>query len=296
MTISLKPKVQEISLAFNPANKRRFILHKDEKGGDDMSENVSNILKKDASPGEAAFMQFLKEQKVDSDASEALCSAYRLLELSKDSLPGGFQAKLHKSFPEILELFGVPKDMKKDRAEIEKEVKAAVEKDIREAVEKEMKMTKDEEVVVLQKDIEVLQKELQANKDALAVEKDARRSMELRKEIEGFGVPGDIGKMAKDVLDAEKANPELGERILASFKEMGTAFKASSDMFKEFGSSGAGEDTNSVSSKISKLVKDKMIANADLQELEARRLVMKENPALYSEYNKDHFRRIREAS
>jgi len=296
MTISIKPTVQEVSLAFNPANRRKFILHKDEEGGEEMSENVMSILKKDASTEEAAFMDFLKEQKVDAETSAALSSAYRLLEISKDSLPKDFAAKLQKDFPAISNFFAVPKDMKKEREEIEKEVKATLEKEIRTAVEKEMKMTKDEELVVLQKDIEVLQKELNLNKEALAVEKDARRSMELQKEIEGFGIPGDLNKLAKDVLDAEKVNPELGGRILASYKEMGTAFKASSDMFKEFGSSGPGEDADSVSGKINKLVKDKILAKEGLTELEARREVMKENPALYAEYNKEHYRRIREAS
>jgi len=300
MVMRIKPMVQEISLAFNPANKRKFILHKDVKGGKVMPKFAISVLEKEElATDEAAFAKFLKTQKLDKDTTEAVCGAYRLLALSKDKLPEAFVPELHKSFPSMAKMFVVQKDEKgekKVRAALEKELRIVLEKEIRVVVEKEMNMSKDEKVVALQKDIETLQKDLVDNKKALVVEKDARRLIELRKEIGDFGVPGDLDKLAKDVLDIEKASPDLAKRSLASYKEMGTSFKASNDIFKEFGSSGQGEDETAADGQITKLVKDKMAANTDLQELEARREVMKENPSLYAEYNKEHYRRAREAS
>jgi len=300
MVMRIKPRVQEISLAFNPANKRKFILHKDVKGGNVMPKFAISVLEKEElATDEAAFAKFLKDQKLDKDTAEAVCGAYRLLALSKDKLPETFMPELRKSFPSMVKLFVVQKDEKgekKVRAAIEKELKVSLEKEIRIAVEKEMNMTKDEEVKTLQKDLETLQKESEETKKLLVVEKDARRLMELRKEIEGFGVPGDLDKLAKDVLVAENTSPELGARFLESYKEMGTSFKASNDIFKELGSSGSGVNEDEFAGKVTKLVKDKMTANADLLEIDARREVMKENPSMYAEYNKEHYRRIREAS
>jgi len=296
MVMRIKPRVQEISLAFNPANKRKFILHKDEKGGNIMPKFAIELLEKDElAVDEAAFAKFLKGQKLDKDTAEAVCGAYRLLALSKDKMPENFAQAFHKSFPAVAEMFVVHENDKKARASIEKELRDSLEKEIRGVIEKEFSMSKDEEVKTMQKDLELLQKESEETKRLLVVEKDARRLIELRGQIGDFGVPGDLDKLAKDVLAAEKSNPELGARFLESYKEMGTSFKASSDLFKEIGSSGGGIEDNPTASRISKLVKDKMVGSPGMLEIDAMRAVMKENPSLYAEYSKDHYRRIREA-
>jgi len=299
MPTRIKPHVQEISLAFNPANKRKFILHKDKKGENDMPKYAISVLEKDElATGEVAFAKFLKDQKLDKDTAEAVCGAYRLLDLSKDKLPKDFVPKLHKSFPAMTKLFVVEKDADegKIRTAVEKELRVSIEKDVRTAVEKEMNLTKDEEVKTLQKDLDTLRKESEETKELLVVEKDARRFIELQKEIGNFGIPGDLDKLAKDALAIEKKDPDLGKRVLESYKEMGTSLQATSELFKELGSSGQGLEESSNDGKVAKLVKDKMAAKTDLSEVDAKREVMAENPALYAEYNKDHYRRIREAN
>lgn len=296
MPTRIKPHVQEISLAFNPANKRKFILHKDEKGGNVMPKFAISVLEKDeVLDGEKAFAKFLEKEKLDEDTTDTVLGAYRLMTFSKDQLPENFIAKMHKSFPDVFAPLEVPKDEKELRANVEKDLRVALEKEIRTAVEKEMNMSKDEEVKVLSDALEVLQKESDETKKLLVVEKDARRSIELKKELVDSGVPGDLDKMAKDVLEAEKVNPELGQRFLTSFKDLGTVFKASDVLLKEIGSSGSGEDEDSAYNKMTKIAKDKMAANTDLSRADAFAAAAKENPAMYREYNEEHFRRIREA-
>ena len=300
MPTRIKPHVQEISLAFNPANKRKFILHKDEKGGNVMPKFAISILEKDeATPQEAAFAKFLKDQKLDKDTTDTVLGAYRLISFSKDQLPKSFVTKLHKSFPDVLAPLEVGKDdktLKAEKAKVEKDLRVELEKDIRASVEEEMGMSKDVEVKTLKDLVENLKKESAETKKLLVVEKDTRRLSEIKAELTKSGVPGDLEKMSKDVLDAEKVNPDLGKNFLASYKDLGTAFKASEDMLKEIGSSGEGINEDSAFGQLSKFAKDKMKANEALSQADAWAAAAKENPAVYKEYNADHFKRIRDAN
>ena len=288
MATRIKPKVNEISLAFNPANKRKFILHKEE-GGKAMKYAISILEKDDQVDHEKEFLAFLKDQKLSDETAEALHGVYRLMIMTKDNLPATFAANLHKSFPTISEPF-TPKVDEKAAKKVEKELREKLEKEIQAKVEKEMGMTKDVEIQKLSETVAELQKESDENKKLLIVEKDARRFAELEKEIRSFEVPGDIAKMAKDALDAEKVSPEFGTRIMERFREFGTAFKASGDLFKEFGSSREGEEDSALG-RLKKIVKEKMEKDKDLTETVAFSQAAKDNPELYREYNKEHYKK-----
>jgi len=290
MAIRIKPRVEEISLAFNPANRKKFILHKEE-GGKVMKYAISILEKDDQVADEKEFLAFLKDQKLSDETTEALHGIYRLVVVAKDKLPASFVANLSKSFPILSESF-TPKIDEKTTKKAEKELRVTIEKEIRATVEKEMGMTKDVEIQKLSDTVVALQKESDETKKLLAVEKDARRLAELEKEIKSFEIPGDIAKMTKDALDAEKVSPEFGKRILDSFKEFGTAFKAKDLLFKEFGSSGEGLDEDSALGRLKKIAKEKMEKDKDLTEIVAFSQAAKENPELYREYNKDHFRKV----
>ena len=297
MPIAIKPKVEEISLAFNPANKRKFILHKDEKGGSVMPKFAISVLEKDeAATNEEAFAEFLKDQKLDKDTADVVLGAYRLMTFSKDQLPEKFVSKLHKSFPDVFPSIEVQKDEKALKATIEKDLRVTLEKEIQTSVEKEMGMSKDVEIKTLADMVKNLKKESDATKKLLVVEKDARRLGEIHGVLKKSGVPGDLDKMAKDVLDAEKVNPELGKNFLASYKDLGTTFKASEELFKEIGSSAGGIDADSAQGEMEKLAKDKMKADDSLSQMDAWKQVAQEDPALYGRYNKEHYKKIRDAS
>jgi len=298
MPTRIKPKVEEISLAFNPANKRKFILHKEE-GGKEMKYAISLLSKDDQAANEKEFLVFLKDQKLSKEVEEGMLGAYRLLVMSKDGLPKTFTESLQKSFPAFSEFFG-PKGAEKDvlakmekdlRVTLEKELRVSLDKEIRAAVEKEMGMTKDVEIKNLSVTVAALQKETDETKKLLVVEKDARRLAELVKEITGFGTPGEIAKLAKDVLDVEKTDAELGKRILTSYKESGVAFKTMQKAFDEIGSSGEGIIEGSAHEKLQKLAKDIMAVDKDLTMTAAFAKAAKANPAIYAEYNRDHYKK-----
>jgi len=286
MPTRIKPKVEEISLAFNPANKRKFILHKDEKGGSVMPTNKE------------VFVKFLKDQKFDEDSAKAMLGAYQTLVL-KEKGQEDFVAELYKSFPDAFVHLKLKKDEKGEKAlkaTIEKALRVTLEKEIRTSVEKEMGMSKDVEIKTLTDMVENLKKESDETKKLLVVEKDARRLGEIHDVLKKSGVPGDLDKMAKDVLDAEKVNPELGKNFLTSYKDLGTSFKASEELFKEIGSSADGIDVDSVHGEMEKLAKDKMKADDSLSQMDAWKQVAQEDPALYARYNKEHYKKIRDAS
>jgi hypothetical protein len=290
MPTRIKPKVEEISLAYNPANRRKFIMHKEQEGGEKGMKYAISLLEKDASvEHEVDFLKFLKEQKISEDATEALVGAYRLTVLHKDGLPKTFAASMQKSFPGI---FGTSRSEKEIRKDVEKELRPVLEKEIREAVEKESAMAKDVEVKKLSDELEAMRKDSEETKKQLAIEKDIRRTSELEKEITSYGVVGDIPEMVKTVLAIEKVNPELAKDTMKSYKKMGDAFSAVS-LFKEFGSSRPGEDT--ATGQLQKLVKDKMDKNPNMSEKDAMVAVGRENPKLYRQYNKEHFRKSKDS-
>ena len=268
MATRIIPKVKEISLAFNPANKRKFILHKDEKGGEIMKiEDLKTV---------EDFQAFLKEQKVSDDAAALLTDVFMSSVVQKD-----LKAEIEKEIKAKLE-----KDV---RAAAEKDLREKLEKEIQAKVEKEVGMTKDAEIQKLSETVTALQKETDETKTLLMIEKDARRVTELEKEIKATGVPGDITKMAKDFLEIEKVNPELAKNVMSSYKEFGTAIKAA-EVFKEHGSSGEGA-SGTAYEELRKIAKEEMKKDKDLSELDAFALAARQNPSLYREYNAEHYRR-----
>lgn len=285
----IKPFVQELSLAFNPANQRKFIMHKDDGGGF-MKSVIAFLQKDDPAEKEQEFMKFLKDQGYENQ--EIGTAIYRLVASEKESFPENFTAALAK---ELLGIEAGP-DAEQLKKDLEKELRETLSKEIRMEVEKEMKMTKDEEVKTLSDKVEALTKDLADTNTILATsnenlekERDARRLSELRKDIDDAKVPGDHAKLAKMAMQAEKLDPAFAKDFQAYLKETGTAFETAS-IFNE-GINPFQKEKGSAGEEMDDMVKAAMEKDGELSKAAAMAKVAKENPKLYAKYNEEHHRR-----
>ena len=289
------PEVHEISLAFNPANLKKFHLRKELKGEELMKKAIAVLQSQDKMFKETEFLGFLdtlSKDKLTNDDREYISGAYKLLALTKDNLPASFIEDLVKAVPEFQPVFTIVEEAKVDREEIKKELKTEMEPqlriEIKKEVETEMKKDKDEVVEDLKTQIETLRKDVKTSQEDLQKEADARRTVELITELKDESVP-DPEKRAATILKTEKldkdAGNELKESLIASAKMVKEAMG-------EIGTSRDGIVAGDAYEKLQKEAKIAMEKDVKLQLHEAMAKVARENPKLYAEYNKERLARI----
>jgi hypothetical protein len=214
MTRRIKPYIDEISLAFNPANTKKFHMRKDKdkfkKGGSIMPKAVEVLESKDKMFKEAEIVAFLdtlgKDQFTDENR-EMVLGSFKLMGMVKDQLPEKFVEKLVKAVPELKDAFTItevkevkfPADETKIRKEIEAELR------------KEMKLEKDASVIKLEGVVETMKKELSGTKVALDKEREIRELAEIKTFVKDKNIPGDIEKVSRTILLARRANSEMAK-------------------------------------------------------------------------------------
>ena len=223
MSRKIIPDVREISLAFNPANKKRFHLRKELKGEELMKKAIAVLQNQDKMFKEDAFKTFLgklSKDKLTDDDREYISGAYKLLALTKDRIPASFIEDLVKEVPEFQPVFTIVETAQVDREEIKKEIQKVLEpelrKEIKAEIEAELKKDKDTVVDGLKTEIETLRKDVKTSADALEKEADARRTSELTSLLKDEGVP-DPDKKAATILKTEKLDKDAGKELQESF-------------------------------------------------------------------------------
>ena len=303
----IKPYIEEISLAFNPANKKKFILTKEGI----MPTLVEILTSKDPMLKEkevnAILNPLIKEVKLTEETADAIRGSLRILNAFKDGVPKGILSTLAKQIPEYAE-FAVPVLSKEETDEA---VKAAVDAAVKEAKEKfskdekakieaavrkelEAKMGKDGDIGALQVKVQQLEKDVKDSKDESAASKkeaeeakDKTRMMELITLVKEIGAVGDHAKHATTIFNLEKVDKKLADEHIESLKETAIQLMASG-FFHEAGSSSAGDGA--------KIAYDKLKAKVDelkkegVSEVEAWKRAGQENPALYKEYREGKVR------
>jgi len=295
----LKPKVGEISLAFDPMNEEKFIMRKDngnvdltvfvdrinyllnhDKGGTILMDKLIELLKdekllKDEEAFTKALDVIVKDENLNEDTVKAIMATRAVLvSAKKDQLPKDFIENLTKAIkPEGVDVEKIKEGLRKDiKTEVEKEFKEKLEELNKNSGNKDAKMEAlIKENVDMKKKMDVLTSDLQA-------EKDARRTKELNDIIKENHIPGDAKEIVKTLITLEKESPDAAKSVLKTYIETG---KKISTLFDESGSSGDGDELVEAKEKLERLVKDAKEKDKDLTDLEARKLVGKENPKLY---------------
>ena len=294
----IKPYVEEISLAFDPANKKKFILMKE-----GIMPNLVEVLtsKDEMFKGKevGAFLDALvKDQKLTQDGSDAIQGALRVLYAFKDGIPRGILSNLAKSIPDYAD-FAIPVDEDADAREarfakeletakndfLEKE-KGKLEADLRKQIEKEMK--KDGDPKALQARVDQLEKDIKDSKTEIADSKkeaekakDDARLVALKAMVKEINVIGDVDKHANTIFSLEKISADLAKDYIDQLKDVKTRLDAAG-MFSELGLEGPSE-SGSAYEKLVKVVEG-LTKEGKLSQSEAWRKAAKDNPELYKEY------------
>ncbi len=290
MAKQIKPFVAEISLAFDPANQKKFLMKKEAK----MPKSLIKILQsEDALVKEtaidAALEAISKTNKMSKDAQSAVKGALKILTAFEKELPEGVLSTLFKDIPEY-EVFiasspaetDADRDvrLKKEREVLEKEIREAVTIEVRAALEKEYKGGDAE----MKKTITDLTTQVSTLKKDLDESKDEKRRGEITTMLKEINVIGDVEKMTRSLFTLEKMDKEMFKDEMKRLTETSTLLEQS-ELFKEQGSNGEGDLSGSKPAykKLVGLVKD-LMNKEKLKESEAWIRVGKENPTLYKEY------------
>lgn len=284
------PHANEVSFAFNPCNKRRFIMMKEKE----MDELLKLLQESEPLLKEEKIIALLAKDKTSADAEMAAKGAIRILYAFKDKLPKGFFSRLAKEVPEYADFVEPMKagctkeEVEKLRKEIEAETRKTLEKEYEEKMKKDG--AGDAELKMLKDQIEELKKDNAESKKGLQEEKDKRRDLELRKELTESGFVGDMDKTVKIAAHLEKTDPEMFKDFMEQQKAVGALIGA--DLEVELGSGSVGPlakdkyPGSSEYSKLEQMVKDYIKDHPEVTPAKAWRAVINANQAMYKEYRK----------
>jgi len=247
------PLIEEISLAYEPANKRRFIMKKEVK--DMKYEELLKELEKceEVALEKGEYIEgLLKDAKLSDEARAVVKLGLGIMATKADELPEGLFKDIAK-VPEY-KFVGVKVEKKEEKKEVEP----------------------------LKKELEEAQKMIKEMQAELEKERDARRLGELITMVKDFGAPGDAEKTAKVLLTLEKTSEDAFEEMKKNLEAAGAALKAAG-VFSEIGSSGAGTGADSAYERLRK-AKDEILEKDKVSEDVAWERAVKQNPELYKEY------------
>jgi len=220
----------EVSLVHRAANRRRYLLLKNESGGSKVNiDAIKDILGTEAE-NEESFKAVLSKSNVEDDGAEGLISAFRLFNAYRESASPEVMASLLEAMgvesaapaaTETTDTSEVSKsDGKPDLSKVPDEIRGQVEKLFKSMEDKE------KQIATLREQVEKSQRE-------------SRRREFVEKAEQMPHIPTPDGVSFVDVLMglADKAPEEYAalEQILTSVDQ--TIEK--SDLFKSYGNAGA---------------------------------------------------------
>jgi hypothetical protein len=267
MPTRIIPFVDEISLAFNPANLKEFIMHKDDAGW--VKEYLKNLEKEN--------LNMSKEQMI------------------KDLIDKGIFAKESESFLNSMDEITLATigAMQKDQVVVN--LSKQVDEFMKKEAGKDVKIqTLEGTLGTMKTTIEKLTKDLDNNVVELMKERDIREGNEIRQMLKDDAVPGDLEKNVSMLVSLKKLSKDAYETTLAGLKAAGVAIKTAG-LFNEAGSSREKDLTPEAAyQRLQDLKKEKMSKDANLTESTAWTMTLRENPKLYKEYTDSRQKRIKE--
>lgn len=256
-------EVLEVSLAVNPANRKKFFLIKEVQILNKLIDLLTTQFE-----NESKFENIISKMEISDEAKEAIKGALKLLYAYKDELPAEIIAELTKLLGLEYAEPEYPEPTERGRKEDEEEEK-------KEKEAEESPIVK-EKILQIMKENEELRERL--NKEIrIRKEKDAL----LRVEKELPNIPENAELVAKMLVDIEEKIPEHASTLLRLLRGYSEAVK---QITKEVGA--GGEAPKSVWSKIEALAKEK-VEKEKITKEQAIAKVLEENPNLYEEYLKE---------
>lgn len=276
-------KAVEVSLVPKGANKKKFLILKNEESEEDMETNLQEILKElleNELDNEQEVEEVLKQKKLSPKAVNAVKGALRMLNAFKGELPkdilstmaslAGYGAMKQNPMEEEKKPYGYKygeKKMKKEDLEgleIPKEIKATLQT-----------LWKENEDMV--KKAEVLEAMVKKQED----EKLTEKYVAVAKSFKSLAIkPEEFGAVLKEIAQKAPDSISMIEEVLKGADEAVTQ----GGIFKEVGSSARG--TANAMDKIEKKAEEIMV-NQKISKAEAITKALEEDPNLYNEYLKE---------
>jgi len=278
----IKPVVEEISLAFNPASGKSFFMKKEEEVGmKDLVEILESATKLEKEEEVTKFLgALIKAKEISEKAANAVRGALKLLNKYKGELPKGIFSSLSKLIPEYGQ-YAAPAETADEKKAKEDALTAKIKKESEDqSVGDDLK----KELSDMKKEISDLKKETADAKALAEKESRLRRNLEIRVAFEKDNTPGDIEKMTRVLQSLEDINPELAKDYSSVIKEFSTMLKATG-VFGEIGGSGGSGGSDQVPyEKMRKMVEERLTKDTSITPAKAWKDVIRDNPTLYKEY------------
>lgn len=287
-------KVAEVSLVTKPANKRKFLIFKEE-GGLDMLEDILKSLEElDIDlENEDEVENLLQKAKISDKAMNAVKGALKILSAHKDELPKqmmkdmaamagyGYAAPKKEEKPkEEKPKEEYPKKQAKPKEEYKPMKKEDGSLDIESIPEESRSM-----VEMLWKEHESAIKKADQLEADLKVEREIRVIKEYQERGAKFPNIGTSEVVGAILKTAYEVSAEYGLQVETSLKDADAKIEKS-DLFKEIGSEAIGTN-DSAWAKIEELAKSYVAKGEGQSMAQAVDRVLAEHPKLYEEYTKE---------
>lgn len=280
-------EIDEISVVKRGANRKNKVLFfKSDEGELNMEKSFEEILEELVGhpEGPAIFddlkkaEELLKQAKLSAKAMNAVKGALRMLNAFKDEVPKDVMSKLAG-----LAGYGYAEPARKDDDTSDKPDEEPKEPAQKSAVPEEIPEPIRKELTRLEKALEEKDGEINKLKsDNEEIKKESRRKDILRKVADKFSAVPIGSDDLTDMLMSLDDNPEMLEKIeklLLTTNEI----VAESIVFKELGAGGGGAGGDAMQ-QIEKKATEIRKADPSISQEKAVAIVMKENPALYDQY------------
>ena len=268
-------ETHEVSLVDRPANRRTFLVLKNEtslKGEKDMEDKILSLLDTPFE-NEEQYLETLKKNEMSDDAIQAIAAAMRLLKPHQETLSG-------ENINVVKELLGIEEEAQAtegDENDADTELNIdEVPEDVRARVEGLFKSQS-----------EAIQKAEELEKEINVMKAEKARAQFIEKAENSFGsVPGttavDLGELLQELTIAA---PEATAKIEAILESVNKAMETS-EVLEEAGQAvkeESGTAWDKVEARAAELRKD----DPDLSVYQARAKVLESNTELFQAYNNE---------
>jgi len=272
--------VNEISLAFNPANRKQFIMRKDMEVT--MFDKIIEMLKDgDIKFKEEELQKFFKEVKLSDEGQGAVLAIAKIVKSTDEHISDDFFGKLVKAVPEFTKLAQIVEI----KSEPNKEALEQLVKDITKEVEEELRKESDmgDDVIKLMKDeITELKKDRDQGVKDLETEKDIRIKTEIKALVKDGNFPGDFDDTVELLAELKKTSESVYDKTVTAFEKSAKIMEAAG-LFKETGAVGDGNPADTAYDELMVKVETYMKENDKATVPEAMKAVARANKDLYRE-------------
>ena len=267
-------ETHEVSIVDRPANRRTFLVLKNETstGDKDMEDKILSLLDTPFE-NEEQYLETLKKNEMSDDAIQAIAAAMRLLKPHQETLSG-------EGMNVVKELLGIEEE---EKTSDDNEGTTDTELDINEVPED----VRNQVESLFKSQSEAIQKAEELEKEINVMKAEKLRKQFITKAESDFGsVPGttavDLGELLQELTVVA---PEATAKIESILESVNKAMETS-EVLEEAGQA-VKEETGTAWDKVEARAAELRKGDPDLSVYQARAKVLENNAELFQAYNNE---------